>query len=73
MTIATLARRLEKLEAAQQPSDPDNIASMNVEQLREYLTATLEDMGGKAAVLAALRDDPGSAPETIKMFEDWSA
>ncbi len=71
MKAANLARRLQKLEAVRQPFDI--LGNMNIEQLREFISVTLQDMGGKDAVLIELRNDPGADPDTIKMVEDWPA
>ncbi len=46
---------------------------MSIEQLRESISVTLQDMGGKDAALIELRNDPGADPDTIKMVEDWPA
>jgi hypothetical protein len=71
MKAANLARRLQKLEAVRQPFDI--IGNMSSEQLREFISMTLQDMGGKDAALLALRNDQASDPDTIKMVEDWPA
>jgi hypothetical protein len=39
-------------------------------QLREFISITLQELGGRDAALVALRDDPGTDPETIRMVED---
>jgi hypothetical protein len=71
MKAANLARRLQKLEAVRQPFDI--FGNMSIEQLREFISVTLQDMGGKDAALIELRNDPGADPDTIKMVEDWPA
>jgi hypothetical protein len=71
MKAANLARRLQKLEAVRQPFDI--FGNMSIEQLREFISVTLQDMGGKDAALIELRNDPGVDPDTIKMVEDWPA
>jgi hypothetical protein len=71
MKAANLARRLQKLEAVRQPFDI--FGNMSIEQLREFISVTLQDMGGKDAALIELRNDPGTDPDTIKMAEDWPA
>jgi hypothetical protein len=73
MITPALARRLQKLEEARAPSDSNNIANMSEQQLREFISITLQELGGRDAALVALRDDPGTDPETIKMVEDWPA
>jgi hypothetical protein len=45
MKGANLARRLQKLEAVRQPFD--NFGNMSIEQLREFISVTLQVMGGK--------------------------
>jgi hypothetical protein len=69
MKAENLARRLQKLEAVRQPFNI--IDNMSSEQLREFISVTLQDMGGKDAALLALRNDPASDLDTIKMVEDW--
>jgi hypothetical protein len=68
MKAANLGQRLQKLEAVRQP-----FGNMSIEQLREFISVTLQDMGGKDAALIELRNDPGADPDTIKMVEDWPA
>jgi hypothetical protein len=41
-----LARRLQKLEA-RAPSDSNNIANMSEQQLREFISITLQELGGR--------------------------
>ena len=68
-----LARRLERLETARGPFDAHGIAAMNGEELRAYVARTLQEIGGRDAVLSALRADPGTDSDTIKMVEAWPA
>jgi hypothetical protein len=67
------ARRLEKLEKAQGTFDVHGIATMNGEELREYIAATLQALGGRDAALSALRAHPVTDSDTIKMVEAWPA
>jgi hypothetical protein len=73
MKAANLARRLQKLEAVRQPFDI--FGNMSIEQLREFISVTLQDMGGKEAALIELRNDPGADPDTIahglKLLKKW--
>ena len=71
MRASSIERRIERLEAVREPFDPEGIANMSADQLREWMDKTLEELGGKDAALIALRAFPESDPDTIKMVEDW--
>ena len=67
-----LARRLDKLEKARGDLDVDGIRTMTGEELRAYVERSIQEQGGRDAVLAALRA-ADMDPNTIKMVADWPA